>query len=342
MGTQPGNNHSLAHHSSGGGVGKPLWGGGEVGHVKLVSNAPDEDFQTGRTKAPIITVEQPQSVDILLESCNRSGDSFNPFDFRANLNANLYRSRFMRIKKTVIPKGPNVNRQNNILRIISGADVATDLVIPIGFYTPTALASEIQTNATLNVPGALTFTCSFDYLSKAFILTSAGGAPDFFISKLTSFFIRGRNLAPFKGYDETIAGNTVALVGTTDVRSGIANMLYTRYAFLCSESFNAFSFAVTRTTNELLNEDVLAILSLADMYTESDWDDSSPSVPGYHTILSPGAPHISLRNPQRNLNPNVDLYLLDEYGDCYNNIFDFGAAYPANDVGMTTWMEVTF
>lgn len=346
MGTQPGNNHSLAGgRGKGGNSARPLWGGDVVSHVKLVSNATDEDFQTGRTKAPILTIERPQSVDVLLDSKDRgyeSPETDNPFDFRGTLNANLYRSRFMRIKKTILPKGPNVNKQNNILRIVSGADVITNLTIPVGFYTPTGLASEIQSNATANVPGGIIFTCSYEYLTKTFKLTSSGGTPNFFISNLTNFVIRGKNLVPFKAYDERTAGNTVALIGTSDVRSGIANMIYTRYAFVCSESFNAYSFSVTRTTNIRLNEDVLAMLDLTSTYSAADWDDSSPSVGGFYTILTPGAPTISLRNPQRNLTPELDAYMLDEYGSDYNEIFDFGVSFPRNQVGFTTWMEVTF
>jgi len=343
MGTQPGNNHSLAQGRGGRQGTEALWGGNTVLHTKLVSNAPDEDFQTGRTKAPIITIERPQSVDVLLDSKDRViASPDNPFDFRASLNSNLYRSRFMRIKKTVLPKAPNINKQNNILRIISGADVVTNLTIPIGFYTPVSLANEIQLNATANVPGGINFTCVYDDLTKTMHLTSAGVAPDFFISSLTNFVTRGKHLVPFQTHDETAAGNTVALIGSTDVRSGIANMLYCRYVYLCSESFNAFSFSVSRTSNPRLNEDVLDIVDLTNTYSDSDWAGSSSAVPGYHMIESPRAPTISLRNPQRNLNPQIDAYILDEYGDNYNELFDLGAGYPPNQIGFSTWMEVTF
>ena len=116
QGTQPGNNHQLAGGRSG--ENGSLWANSVI-HTKLVSNAPDEDFQTGRTKPPVFTVEQPQSVNVLVDSNSRPHrltTQRNPFEFRSTFNSNLYRSRFCRVKKVIVPKPPNINQNNNHIR----------------------------------------------------------------------------------------------------------------------------------------------------------------------------------------------------------------------------------
>ena len=123
-GTRPGNNQL--------GVGRG-GGGGGVNHVKILGNAVDEDFQTGRTKAPVFTSEEPQSVNLLVDSKSRLNleENSNPFSFRVTINSNLYRSRFVRVRKIVVPKIPNINPNNNKLNVW-----ALDPIAPFLFPFP--------------------------------------------------------------------------------------------------------------------------------------------------------------------------------------------------------------
>lgn len=343
MGTKPGNNFVNASRTGGGGGfgGRGFWGG-QVEHVKLVGNATDEDFQTGRTKAPVLTTELPQSVNILIDSRNRLQPdiNLNPFDFRVSLNANLFRSRYMRVRKVVIPKPPNINQNNNIFIFYEGADIQRTVVIPPGYYNTTQFANTLQalcTAASTNV-----FTCVFDAQTRTFNLSSIAV---FFISVNCNFIQRGSSFVPFETRNE-LSGATVAGDGALSWNSGVASMLYTRYIYLCSEALNIFSFAVSRTSDTGINEDILAIVDITSIYSAEDWDVGRPFAGGYQTVETPESPHISLMNPQRNLNPQVDAYVLDEYGLDLNLSFDLsvvgGVNYPPNQAGISFWMEITF
>jgi len=331
MGTQPGNNHQLA------GRGASNWHG-TVTHVKLVSNATDEDFQTGRTKAAVISVEKPQSVNVLVDSNNRLNplSSTNPFNCRISLNSNLFRSRFMRVSKVIVPKPPNVTRNNNTLTIYEGADVPYTITIPPGYYNTLEIANTIQTLLTATAGG--TYTCTFDPTTKTFSLSST---VPFYISLRCSFIERGSNFIPFQFFDP-LAGATVAVNGALSFNSSIACLLYTRYGYVCSEAFNTFSFADTKTSNTQLNEDVLAIIDFTSTIHPLDWEIGRPFSGCWETIHTPEAPHLSLRNPQRNLSSEADVYLLDEYGDSFNEAMDMGEGFPPNAAGFSFWMEITF
>lgn len=338
MGTQPGNNHQMVGGGRGGTQGGTQWSG-SVTHVKLVSNATDEDFQTGRTKAAVLTVERPQSVNILMDSNDRINPliSMNPFFFRVTLNSNLFRSRFMRVRKVVVPIPPNITQNNNVLNIFEGADVLFSVTIPPGYYNTSEIANTIQLLLTAATPVSI-FTCVYVPLTKSFRLTST---LPFYISLRCSFVERGANFIPFQFFDP-LAGATVAVNGALMFNSGVSSLLYTRYIFVCSEALNTFSFADTKTSNTSMNEDVLAIADFTSAYTPADWDVGRPFAGGFHTILTPEAPHLSLRNPQRNLSSEADVYVLDEYGNDFNEAFNLGAGFPPNAVGLSFWMEITF
>jgi hypothetical protein len=341
MGTQPGNNHI------GGNIGKTdrgnMWNGAVV-HAKLVSNAPDEDFQTGRTKAPVVSVEPPQSVNILIDSKNRLNPEIftNPFDFSVSLNSNLYRSRFMRVTKVVIPKPLNVTKNNNQFIYYEGADVRTEVTIPPGYYNTTSIGNTLQSLCTTASTLGSVFTCVFDQATRTFNLSSTN---NFFIESDCTFIQRGSNFIPFDTRS-VAAGATVFDDGELQWNSGVSSMLYTRYVYVCSEALNKYCFADSKSSDTGLNEDILAIADITSMYNAQDWAIATPFAGGYETVLTPEAPYISLRNPQRAMSERADVYVLDEYGINFNDSFDLsyvgGPTYPTNQAGVSFWMEVSF
>jgi len=329
-GTQPGNNLIGAI----GGV-----GGGQVLHVKQVSNANDEDLQTGRTKAPIQTSEQPQSIDIIISSNDRrdAEQSLDPFDFRFSFNSSIIRAKSVQATKVLIPRPPNITFHNDIFRIVTDADVIFNVPIPRGFYTPNQFASELSILLTAGASG--NYTCVFDAITQTFTLSCD---QPFFVSTNGSFYIGGRNFVRFVAFDETIAGNTVALVGNTLFKSSFAGMLYARYMYVCSEFLNEYAFAITATSDPTFNEDVIASVSLTSVYTKSDWDESIPYNGLYRTVDLSTAPHIAVRNPQRGLKAQGDVYCVDEYGDNFNLIYDLGPLYPRNNSGVVVFLTLRF
>jgi len=350
MGTQPGNNSAFGglrrRAVEGGGVPNPRgdsqWDG-SVQHVKIVSNAPDEDFQTGRTKAPVFTSEEPQSVNILVDSRSRLvGSTNNPFNFSITLNSNLFRSRFMKVSKVIIPKIPNITKNNNIVNFVvdNGGDTTYQIVIPPGFYNTTSIANTIGN--LMSTATGLIFTVSFQALTRTFKVVNANILNPFFFLADSSFFIRGEYMMPFTTFPPTA---TTALDGKLEWNSGVSALLYTRYIFVCSTAFNTYSFADSRTNDLSINEDVIAIADLTSIYSADDWDIGRPFAGGVSTVETPNAPNVSLRNPQRNLSPLADIYVQDEYGIDLNESFDldFGSdEYPANNTGIAFWAEVTF
>jgi hypothetical protein len=345
MGTQPGNNHASA---KGGSTAKSgLWKG-EVGHMKLISNAPDEDFQTGRTKAPVIQIETPQSISILCDSKDRLQKeiNLNPFSFSISLNSNLYRSRFSKVTKCCIPKPPNITINNNRLCFFEGADVLNEIIIPPGFYNTTSIGNIIQSLCTAQsalTGGNNTFTCVFNPQTRTFNLSSTA---IFYISTNCNFIQRGANFIPFHAFDDTLPAVNVANVGQLNFNSAESSLLYTKYMYLCSSSLNNYSFAVSKSSDTTLNEDIIAIVDITSMYAGDDWDVGRPFAGGFMSVFTTDAPNISLRNPQRALSPEMDVYCLDEYAIDFDECFDLsypgGPVYPPNQAGVAFWMEVTF
>lgn len=345
QGTQPGNNYANANLKKrapgGGGGGAGANWEGSFSHVKQVTNASDEDFQTGRTKAPVVTVEIPQSVNILIDSRSRLLPNLNPFDFRIALNANLFRSRFMKLSKVVVPKPPNITKNNNNISgtlNILGFDVQFSYDIPPGFYNTTSLGNQISVG--LSALTGVVFTVVFDPKTRTFSISTFANL--FFLAESSSFLVRGSHMVPWPAFP---IGSTTAAVGALLFNSGVASMLYTRYIFVCSTAFNYYSFADSKTSDTTLNEDILAIADMSSIYNAEDWDIGRPFSGGIATIETPNAPNISLRNPQRNLSAEADIYVLDEYGTNLNEAFDISTpttTYPPNQVGIAFWTEVTF
>jgi hypothetical protein len=337
-GTQPGNNHSLGQGKQGRGGAGTHWGAGTVSHVKLVSNANDEDLQTGRTKPPIVSTQQPQSIDIVISSNDRASpeSQLNPFDFRFSFNSNIFRAKSIHAHKVVIPKPPNLTIQNNSFRIIDSNDLVWTIIIPPGFYTPLTFADTLTTLIDTTTP-LLDFAVEFHPLTQTFSITSTS---IFFLSNQTSFYQNGQNFVRFPSYNEL--QTTVGVVGALTFNSGAAGMLYTRYMYVCSESMNENAFAISQTSDASFNEDVIAIVDLTSIYVSSDWDGSVPFSSLFRAVPITRAPRISVRNPQRNLKAEGDIYCLDEFGKDFACVYDLGVGFSENTMGLSVWLELLF
>ena len=343
MGTKPGNNHVLGVGGGGGGGGG--FGQGII-HTKQVSNAQDEDFQTGRSKPPVYTVEKPQSVNILIDSKHRleTGAAQNLFDFSVTLSSNLYRARFVQVKKVIIPKIPNINPNNNRF-IIYYADPDTDVSTPLNFeipgdfYNPSTFCNEVNTQLNLVAPPNVIFACEYLPQRHRFKLICT---TNFYISNESTFITFGGNFIPFPSLPPTAEP---IIEGSTEIVSGIACMLYTRYIYLCSEALNTFAYAVAKVSDPKINEDVLAIVDVTENYLDTQVV-GAPYTANCRSYATGGAPIISLRNPQRNLSPEMDCYVLDEFCKDLNIAFSQTQATSPyeepNQLGIAFWLEVTF
>jgi hypothetical protein len=314
----------------------------DISFVKLVGNQQDEDIQTGRSKPPLFTVESPQSIQLVIDGKHSLGGN-NPFSFRATINNNLFRSRLMRVSKVVIPKPPNITPFNNTIKFVSdtGPIFVHTVTLQSAFYNTTTLANEIAKKMTEGSNADDIYTAEFDPITRTFqvSLTRLGVPRKFFFVDTCSFITRGIFLAPFESFPEL--SNPVA-VGKTSWNSGVAGMLYTRYAIVSSESLNQYAFSDSRTTTLMLKNNILCVLDLTSIYTPEDYDVGVPFSGVYASITTPDAPHIMVTNPQRNMNDKVDITVQDEYGEDFNACMDMGVDYHTNTLGISIWMEVSF
>jgi hypothetical protein len=315
-----------------------------VTYTKLVGNQTDEDVQTGRTKPPLFTTESPQSIQLVVDGKTRTGSS-DPFNFLVSLNNQLFRARMARVSKVVIPKPPNITQFNNRLlwRQWNGVVVEEfSVTLQPAFYNTTTLSNEIALKMTTEAGGSNIYVCAFDSVTRTFMLsyTYGAGVPgNFYVVNTCNFITRGEYLAPFSSQ---AAGLDPMVVGTSFINSGIAGMVYTRYAIVSSESFNQYSFSDSRATTLLLKNNIICIVDMTSVYDSEDYDVGTPYAGVYATVDTPEAPHIMVTNPQRNLNDRVDILVQDEYGEFFNELFNLGPTYPPNTIGISLWMEVSF
>jgi hypothetical protein len=370
-GTQPRNNHVLGSGAS---------SAAAILHTKEISNEPDEDIQTGRTKPPLRTVQDPQSVNVVVDSKDRTNlANPNGFNFRFLLNSNLFRASRLRVSKAQLPFPPNINVKNNVLywSIYNGSQttyLSYRAGMESGYYSPEALADEMNyamNNLDLgfnpSLPAGVSFLTTYDPLTRRLTTTmSTAGDPDpwYWVFRGDAIVSAGLNTPTSRNFNNQRNGevfgyfpsvNTIPLfpgnplLNKLSYHSSVMTMHYTRYVFLCSEAFNIFSFADTRSSDVELNEDVMAVLDLL----------SEPSDGGLvKTVVAHRSPNISVRNPQRSLAPEGDLYVLDDYGDDLGDLWQsvYTAEFPPKPkpgqlpppspwlqgIGVSVWFEVSF
>ena len=314
-----------------------------INYVKIVSSEADDDFQTGRTKPPRFTTEEPQSIVLVIDGKTRTS-AMDPFDFRVSINNILYRGRMARVTKVVLPKPPNVTKFNNTLTWSQWDGVITSthtVTLSPAFYNTTTLANEISSQMTTEAGGVNVYVVSFDPITRTFIITytSAGSPRLFFIHSECSFIVRGEFLAHFR----SAPGNLLPVdVGELEARSATAGMLYTRYAVISSESFNQYSYSDSRATTLRLRNNIICVADMTSVYEPEDYDVGTPYSGVFATVRTPDAPHIMITNPQKSLTERIDIFVQDEYGESFNEIMDLGSDFPPNTLGISLWMEIAF
>lgn len=314
-----------------------------ITYVKIMTQQADDDFQTGRTKPPLFTSEDPQSISLVVDGKTRT-PTMNPFRFRVSINNNLFRARMARVSKVVIPKPPNITQFNNILtfRQFDGVIITEhNIILQPAFYNTTTLANEIATKMTASAGGANVYVVTFDSITRTFTIsyTNNGVPEQFYIVNTSTFITRGEFLAHF---DSQNPGLDPSVVGLGSFTSSVAGMVYTRYAVVSSESFNQYSFSDSRATTLFLRNNIICMVDMTSIYSPEDYDVGTPYSGVFATVSTPEAPHIMVTNPQKNLNERVDIFVQDEYGEDFNDLMALGAGFPTNTLGISLWMEVSF
>lgn len=307
--------------------------------VKILTNRKDDDIETGVSKPPLFCVEEPDSVNILIDGKDSVVPGDDPFNFTIDLRTTLYRARSARVGKCIIPLINNITPFNNQLQIKHADGVTTQLFsLTPSFYNTTTLSNELtaKINAQYAIDGITdSVTTTFDPISKTFSITSVNSEA-FFIVNTCSFITKGKYCAPFES--EPI-GNAPS---KTTIYSSMAGLLYTRFLTVHSNQLNYYSYGSSLTSDSQQGQNIIAILDCCSIYNVADFDISVPFGGNFATIETPSAPQLNVVNSQKNLFSRIDIMVKDEYGNPLQNVMNLGSPYPDNTLGISLWLEVRF
>ena len=307
--------------------------------VRILTNRKDEDIETGMSKPPLFCMEEPDSVNILIDGKDSVVLGDDPFNFTIDLRTTLYRARSAKVGKCIIPLINNITPFNNQLQI-KHADGFTTAVFSLtpAFYNTTTLSNEITSkiNAAYVTAGITdTVTTTFDPITKTFSISSVNSEA-FFIVDSCSFITKGKYCAPFES--EAVA-NTPS---KTTIYSSMAGMIYTRFLTVHSNQLNYYSYGSSLTSDSQQGQNIIAILDCCSIYNEADFDVGVPFGGNFATIETPSAPQMNVVNSQKNLFSRIDIRVKDEYGNSLQDVMNLGSPYPDNTLGISLWLEVRF
>lgn len=303
--------------------------------VYLLSNRTDDKIEKGQVLPYLVQAEQPSTVNVLIDSKDRTSGT--PNDFRASFRHRIPRARYLQLKKAIMAKIPNVNPNNYSLQIKHDLGTTSVFTLPVGIYSTTALANQLTAsiNAQFVIDGiADSVTTSYDQNTRTFTMQTVSGA-NFFIVNTSTFITRGENLVNFPS--EPVAN----VPSVNIIRSGISGMLYSRYLTVSSQALNTFSYASSVTTRDTQPTSLIGIIDLVDIYTYEDFDVSIPYAGVYQTLPIDGV-NISVLNTQKSLMEEMDIVIQDEYGTVLDQTYDLGADYNTNSLGPVLMFSCTF
>ncbi len=306
--------------------------------VRIQSNRKDEDIDTGYSKPALFCVEEPDSVNLLIDGKDKLSSGETPFNFTVDMRQNLYRSRSVRVGKCVIPLINNITPFNNQVQIKHAEGTTGIITLQPAFYNTTTLSNELtaKINAQYVIDGIVdTVTTSFDPVTKTFSIQSVL-SKNFFIVDSCSFITRGKFCAPFES--EPLANAP----SKTIIYSSMAGLLYTRFVTVHSAQLNYYSYGSSLTSDPRQGQNIIAILDVCSIYSDSDFDISTPFAGNFATIETPSAPQLNVVNSQKNMFSRIDIQVRDEYGEDMQAVMNIGSPYPENTLGISLWMEVKF
>jgi hypothetical protein len=309
-----------------------------VQQVSIISNRTDERLEQGYIKPPLFTVEFADSVNVLIDGKDSINVGDDPFNFTVDLRTNLYRARFIKVSKCIIPKINNITPFNNQLQIKHDLGTTAVFSLQPAFYNTTTMANELTSkiNAQFVIDGiADTVTTAYDPITKTFSISSVGG-DNFFIVDSCSFYTNGKYCCALPAEPLASAPSASTIYGS------MAGLIYTRYLTVHSAQLNYYSFGDSLTSDSQQGGDIIAILNCCSIYTPQDYDISFQFAGNYSVIDTPDSPQINIVNSQKNLHSIIDIQVKDEYGNSAQEMMNIGAPYPENTLGITIFLDISF
>lgn len=177
----------------------------------------------------------------------------------------------------------------------------------------------------------------------------------------SSFVKRGRNFVPIQEIDRSLPysasgndpfqrSNTTQLLsffagedilpglsgGVSNlakiIHSGASAFVYSRFISIRSQALYQYAYSSSRSSNKSYAGNVVATLETV----SQDGLSGSGQVYGVHKEIS--GPVLSVLNPQKQLNDQLDFEFVDEYGDNLDELYPIGVG----GTGPTLWFTVSF
>jgi hypothetical protein len=206
---------------------------------------------------------------------------------------------------------PNVNARNNKLRVLDEAATEHEITIPENFYTPDALAAELDTLLTAAIPGQ---TWNVTYQENSFQIDSN---KDFLLYPYIYSTIEQTLAGLFymMGFNTYVNG----VPDTSQAGAIFPSMTYTKYIDVCSRSLTQYQRVKDNSTRENQTPAVLCRIYVGGYSAEgvgdggatatSIWPGCAPAI--IHRIYN--VPKYSSWSPGQYID-QIDIQLRDDTG----------------------------
>jgi hypothetical protein len=268
------------------------------------------------------------------------------FNYRTSIHNNLFRARLCSVTKVIMPRPPNVTKNNNVVawrRSSAGGSmpyVSLAVTLSPGYYDASSMCN-LLADSMQNADPSHAYSCQFEATTQNFVVTCNSVLPAtneaFYFIDTCSFIQRGKFNASFAGHPDNLDPTAV---GAAVQVSGVAGLLYTRYVIVSSERLCQYSYCDSRVSTSTLSNNIIAVVEMTEAWEHGA---VSPVAQGMlHTFRTDHSPVIMITNPQKNLDHNIDVYVQDEYGYPLDDAFDLGVSAGPNCLGISVWMNVSF
>jgi len=272
----------------------------------LQASPEDKDMVSGRFPPQRIRSEDPDSVNLLIRSEDRSFGS--DFDFQVDLLTTSSHIRKIQLCKAILPLLPQINVHNNTITV-THTDGTVTFTLDESYYSVQSMVNMMQakfTAAWVSLDATNSVTISYNIERRSITIVD-DNAEQFYIHNNSPFVLYGNNVVQFP---IQAAGSALS---TTSIESTSLEMIYSRYVTInpnrLPEDQKAYSIVSHRGP-----QNIVAVVDLVAAYTSQQFSVSS-SYPGTQFSIETlqYAPRINLLNRTKALKV-IDFVVEDEYG----------------------------
>lgn len=284
-------------------------------YVKLIADIPQENEKKGKFYPQKIQAIQPNRVNILIDSEDRTSGSNNDFDFFVKFQSEIF-AKQVYLSNAILPLAPTIHDKNKTLKInANGTDIT--ITLDTGYFNPVTFTNMLQGKLQAAWISEIDVTASvivtYDNAGRFISITDNSpaliGGP-FPITFLDCPYTRyGKHVAEFKTGVASVTHKSISL-----------EMISSRYYYIKSQRLTQSQRAGT-VCSGIQTYDIVGIVYTCEMYDENQ----------YQSTIFPGtAKSFTVTNaPVINLNissfKEVDIRIEDEFGFNLYSLMDDGS-----------------